>query len=80
MAQMAPAELLDERVGELNISLHPAAAQDMGVEAGQMVNVSFNGVSGEAAVKLDDTVPVGVALIPRSMGLAIREPVAVKVK
>ena len=77
---VAPAELLDQRVGDLNISLHPNAAKDLGVEAGQMVSVSFNGVSGEAAVKLDDTVPVGVALIPRSMGLAIREPVAVKVK
>jgi anaerobic selenocysteine-containing dehydrogenase len=76
---VAPAELLDQRVGELNISLHPTAAEEMGVEAGQTVNVSFNGVSGEAAVKLDDTVPVGVALIPRSMGLAIREPVAVRV-
>jgi len=73
-------ELLDQRVGELNISLHPNAAEEMGMEAGQTVSVSFNGVSGEAAVKIDDTVPVGVALIPRSMGLAIREPVAVKVK
>ncbi|HAV76180.1 MAG TPA: NADH dehydrogenase (quinone) subunit G [Anaerolineae bacterium] len=77
---VAPAELLDQRVGELNISLHPDAAQEMGVEAGQTVNVSFNGVSGEAAVKFDATVPVGVALIPRSMGIAIREPVAVRMK
>jgi hypothetical protein len=37
-------------------------------------------VGGEAAVKLDDTVPMGVALIPRSMGLAVREPVPVRVK
>jgi hypothetical protein len=44
------------------------------------VNVSFNGVSGVAVVKLDETISVGVALIPRSMGLAIREPVPVKVK
>ena len=75
-----PAELLDQRVGDLNISLHPTAAQEMGLEAGQSVKVSFNGVSGEADVKLDETVPVGVALIPRSMGLAIHEPVAAKVK
>ena len=77
---VVPAELLDQRVGDLNISIHPTAAKDMGLEAGQMVKISFNGVSGEADVKLDDTVPVGVALIPRSMGLAIREPVAAKVK
>jgi NADH-quinone oxidoreductase subunit G len=74
------AELLDQRVGETSISLHPDAAENLGVTAGQKVNVSFNGVSGEAIVKLDDTISVGVALIPRSMGIAIREPVAVKVK
>lgn len=75
-----PAELLHERIGETNVVLHPEAAKELGVEAGQTVNVSFNGVSGEAVVKVDDTIPTGVALIPRSMGLAIREPVAVKVK
>jgi len=74
------AELLHERIGEASISLHPDAAQNLGVLAGQTVNVSFNGVSGEAVVKLDDTISVGVALVPRSMGIAIREPVAVKVK
>ena len=73
-------ELLDQRVGEASISLHPDAAQNLGVEAGQTVNVSFNGVSGEAVVKLDNTISVGVALVPRSMGIAIHEPVAVKVK
>jgi len=77
---VTPAELLDQRIGDLSISLHPKAAEKLGVESGQRVSVSFNGVGGEAAVKLDETVPVGVALIPRSMGLAIREPVAVKVK
>ena len=75
-----PAELLHERIGEASVLLHPDAAQELGVEEGQTVNVSFNGVSGEAVVKLDDTISVGVALIPRSMGIAIREPVAVKVK
>lgn len=75
-----PAELLHERIGDASVILHPEAARNLGVEAGQTVNVSFNGVSGDAVVKLDDTISVGVALIPRSMGLAIREPVAVKVK
>jgi len=75
-----PAELLHKRIGALSISLHPDAAQNLGVQAGQTVNVSFNGTSGEAVVKVDDTVPAGVALIPRSMGLAIHEPVAVQVK
>jgi anaerobic selenocysteine-containing dehydrogenase len=75
-----PAELLHERIGDAGVVLHPEAATNLGIEAGQTVNVSFNGMSGEAVVKLDDTIPVGVALIPRSMGLAIRGPVPVKVK
>jgi len=71
--------LLHERVGEASIALHPEAAQNLGVAAGQTVNVSFNGFSGAAVVKLDDTISVSVALVPRSMGIAIREPVSVRV-
>ncbi|MGZ9226222.1 MAG: NADH-quinone oxidoreductase subunit NuoG [Anaerolineales bacterium] len=77
---MMSAHLLRDRIGEPMIALHPDAAKDLGVEAGQLVNVSFNGVSGEAVVKFDDTISVGVALVPRDMGLAIREPVPAKVK
>src|SRR5215216_5634791 len=77
---MMSAHLLRERIGGPVIALHPDAAKNLGVEAGQLVNVSFNGVSGEAVVKFDDTISVGIALVPRDMGLAIREPVPAKVK
>jgi len=77
---MMSADLLRDRIGGAVIALHPDAAKNLGVEAGQLVNVSFNGVSGEAVVKFDDTISVGVALVPRSMGLAIREPVPAKVR
>jgi NADH-quinone oxidoreductase subunit G len=75
-----PAQLLDGRVGEATVTLHPSAAKNLGVEAGGRVKVSFDGVNAEAVVKLDDTISAGVALIPRSMGIAIREPVAAKIK
>lgn len=78
-ATVAPAELLSERIGEATIALHPEAAGKLGLEAGAKVVVSFDGVKGEAVVKIDETISTGVALIPRSMGLAIREPVAIKV-
>ena len=78
-ATVAPAELLAERIGEATIALHPDAAKKLGLEAGVKVTVSFDGVKGEAVVKIDETISAGVALIPRSMGLAIREPVAIKV-
>jgi len=77
---VSPAELLDARIGEATVSLHPDAAQRLGLEAGRRVKISFNGVSGEAVVKIDDTISTGVALVPRSMGIAIKEPVPAKVK
>jgi NADH-quinone oxidoreductase subunit G len=77
---MMSANLLRERIGGPVVTLHPDAAQNRGVEAGQLVNISFDGVSGDATVKLDDTISVGVALVPREMGLAIREPVLVQVR
>lgn len=79
-ATVAPAELLTERIGEATIALHPDAATKLGVEAGKRVKVSFDGVKGEAVVKIDETISASVALVPRSMGLAIREPVVIKVK
>jgi NADH-quinone oxidoreductase subunit G len=77
---MMSADLLRDRIGSPFIALHPDAAKDLGIEAGQLVNVSFNGVSGEATVKFDETISVGVALVPRSMGLAIYEPIPAKVR
>ena len=77
---MMSANLLRERIGGPSIALHPEAAKNLGVEAGQLVHVSFDGVSGEAVVKLDDTISVGVALVPRSMGLPIHGPLPAQVR
>jgi hypothetical protein len=40
--------------------------------------VSLNGVSYRAKVLLDESISTGVVLIPRSFGIPIKEPVAVK--
>ncbi len=74
-----PTQLLHERVGEATVSLHPSTAKKMGLETGAHVKISFDGVSGEAVLKTDETISTGVALVPRSMGIAIREPVAARV-
>jgi anaerobic selenocysteine-containing dehydrogenase len=75
-----PAQLLNERVGEATVAMHPTTAKKMELEAGAQVKISFEGVNGEALLKLDDTISTGVVLVPRSMGIAIREPVTAKVK
>jgi NADH-quinone oxidoreductase subunit G len=77
---VAPAELLTERIGEATIALHPDAAKRLGLEPGKSVKVSFNGFKGEAKLEIDETISTGVVLVPRSMGLPISGPTAVKVK
>jgi NADH-quinone oxidoreductase subunit G len=77
---MVSDHLLHERIGEARVVLHPESARRLGIEEGQTVNVSFNGVNGDAIVKLDVSISDSVALVPRSMGIAIREPVPVQVR
>jgi NADH-quinone oxidoreductase subunit G len=77
---MQSADLLRERIGHPTIALHPDAAKNLGLEAGQLVHVSFDGVGGEARLKLDETISVGVALVPRELGFAIREPVPAQIR
>lgn len=77
---MVPSKLLHERIGGAEVSLNPSTAQKLGFEAGAQVKISFDGVSGEAVLKTDDAVSAGVALVPRSMGIPIREPVVARLQ
>ncbi|MBL8050382.1 MAG: NADH-quinone oxidoreductase subunit NuoG [Anaerolineales bacterium] len=77
---VSSAELLEQRIGETKISMNSSTAKKLGVDVGKNAKISFDGVSGEAIVNIDDSVSAGVVLVPRSMGLAIREPVVAKVK
>jgi len=74
------ADLLKARIGETSVFVHSDTAEKLEVEAGSVVKISFDGVSGEAVLKIDDTISTGVVLVPRSMGIAIHEPVIAKVK
>jgi len=74
------AEFLDGRIGETNVSMHPTTAKKFGVEAGQTVKLSFDGVQADAIVKINETIGTGVVLVPRSMGIAIHEPVVARVQ
>jgi len=77
---VASAELLDQRIGETFVALHPSAAKELEIEAGEVVKLSLDGVSEEVVVKIDDTISAGVVLVPRSMGLPINEPTEASVK
>ncbi|HEY2981841.1 MAG TPA: NADH-quinone oxidoreductase subunit NuoG [Anaerolineales bacterium] len=77
---VSTAELLEDHIGQLTVSLHPQAAEKLGLQAGKTVKLSFDGVSGEAMLKIDESIAPGIALVPRSMGLAIAGPVPARVK
>ena len=77
---VSPDGLLKQRVGEPFVALHSSAAEKLGVQAGQHVNLSLDGASEEVVVKIDDTISAGVALVPRSMGLPMVEPAEATVK
>ena len=69
-------ELLKARIGEAYLVLHPEAAKKLGVEAGGQVEIN----GSRLEVRLDATILAGVALVPRSMGVPIAEPMIVKLK
>ena len=77
---LATSTLLAQRIGEPFIALHPSAAEKLGVQAGQQVNLSLDGADEDVVVRIDHTIPAGVALVPRSMGLPISEPAEASVK
>lgn len=75
-----PSRLLQARIGQPRVILHPANAKELGVQAGDSVQVSLNGSTHVATARLDKSVPVEVVLVPRSMGLPIAGPVGVQIR
>jgi NADH-quinone oxidoreductase subunit G len=71
-----PSELLRGRMAKPVLRLHPktAANHGFGEKEGQSVEVSFNQVKSTMIIELDNSVPEGVALLPRSVGVPIMAP------
>ncbi|HUH97923.1 MAG TPA: NADH-quinone oxidoreductase subunit NuoG [Anaerolineales bacterium] len=77
---LSGAELLEGRIGEAFIALHPAAAERFKVRPGERVQLRLDGVSEEAPLRIDDSISAGVVLVPRSMGLPIHKPTEASLK
>ena len=78
---LRPSEfLLEDRLTRTMVILHPDEAARLGLTAGQPARVSLNGVTAAAQVVVDENVPAGVALVPRSTGLPIDRPAPVQVE
>jgi NADH-quinone oxidoreductase subunit G len=68
---MLPAELLHARLAEPVLSMHPDTAVQYGFVDAETVQISLNGMTGQVKIHLDETLPLAVALLPRSTGLPI---------
>jgi NADH-quinone oxidoreductase subunit G len=74
-----PSHLLRLRIPDPYVALHPADAGRLGVQEGDLVEVRLAGTQPRAArvtARLDERVPAGILLVPRSMGIPIRGPEA----
>ncbi len=72
--------LLSSHIPPATITVHPDEAQRLNIPAGSQVRLTLNGASFSAKLMLDEATPMGVALVPRSMGIPIDRPVAIEVK
>jgi NADH-quinone oxidoreductase subunit G len=72
--------VLKLRLAQAYVVLHPEDADGLGATPGGIVSVKLNGTTKAAAVEIDNSLPKGVVLVPRSVGLPISGPTQVAVK
>jgi NADH-quinone oxidoreductase subunit G len=75
-----PSELLHQRIPPAHILLNPENARYLNITDGAKVQFSVNGNPVEAQLQVNDQVPIGVALVPRSLGVPLRTPTPIEVK
>ncbi|MEX2161846.1 MAG: NADH-quinone oxidoreductase subunit NuoG [Anaerolineales bacterium] len=74
-----PSKLLSARLEAPQVVLNPEDAESLGLEMGKPAKVTLNGVTTLVTAHIDNSIPKGTVLIPRSLGLAISGPTPVKV-
>jgi anaerobic selenocysteine-containing dehydrogenase len=71
---LLPSRLLEPRRAPQHVQLNPADARSAGVAAGALVTVEWDGRVETVEAALVDSVPQGVALVPRSSALSLQKP------
>jgi NADH-quinone oxidoreductase subunit G len=73
-------KLLHQRIPPTHVSLNPADAYRLGVSDGARVQVVLNDSSTLATARLDENLPPGVVLVPRSLGIPLNGPARVRIQ
>jgi predicted molibdopterin-dependent oxidoreductase YjgC len=77
---MLPSERLQARGAKPEIWLNPATAVTLLVEENTEVHLIVNGAPYVVRVKIDESLPEGVGLVPRSTGVPVFGPLAVRIE
>jgi predicted molibdopterin-dependent oxidoreductase YjgC len=72
-----PTTLLQQRIPAPFVVIHPETTADLGFSDGTKIMIAIENNQIEVTARLDETIPVGVVLVPRSMGIPINGPVSV---
>jgi NADH-quinone oxidoreductase subunit G len=75
-----PSELLQQRIPPAHIAVNPENARYLNITDGAKVQFAIDGASVEVLLHVKDQVPLGVALVPRSLGVPINSPVPIEIK
>ncbi|HZU87497.1 MAG TPA: molybdopterin-dependent oxidoreductase, partial [Anaerolineaceae bacterium] len=68
---VTPSRLIEKRLAQAEIFLHPETAGERGWSEGEPVALILKGAAVQAVVRLDPDLPQGAVFIPRSVGLPI---------
>ncbi len=75
-----PSELLHQRIPSAHITVNPENARFLNIADGAKVQFTVDDNLVEVLLHVDDQVPIGVALVPRSLGIPFSTPMAIEVK
>ncbi len=73
---LRPSQRLGDRMAQPAIWLHSETAAAFGLADRMKFSVTLSGHTQEVTIMVDDSLPVGVGLVPRSVGLPVNQPVA----
>lgn len=75
-----PSRLLHQRIPQPYVAMNPVDAGRLGILDGATIELSWGGSISFLTVRLDETVPASILLVPRSMGVPLYQPQVVEVR
>jgi NADH-quinone oxidoreductase subunit G len=77
---LIPSELLYQRIPSAHVAVNPENARFLNVSDGAKVQFTLDGKTIKVKIHVNDWVPMGVAIVPRSMGVPLRSPTPIDIK